>query len=213
MHFCADCGQALDVAGGHRVGVDSCPACGSANVSATASPGTVRVAVTVPQPGLTTLLDWPSVWMSIARAHTTAAFDARRAFDVDPSRSLSEEFRCGLVAIAAAAFAVEAEQRRALEAERATSGPPPPERTWKRNAGDHLGSFWSTTARSAMRRPSLSASCSISGTGRSTRPPLANTSFRIPPGQVQGPSSSLTTRTSLWPWSTSRRRLSQRSPS
>ena len=47
-HFCAECGHILDVDGGHQVGVDPCPQCGSTRVSANTGPVTAHATVFAP---------------------------------------------------------------------------------------------------------------------------------------------------------------------
>jgi hypothetical protein len=48
MHYCAECGHILDVDGGHKVGVDACPQCGSTRVSAIAGLVTAHATVHMP---------------------------------------------------------------------------------------------------------------------------------------------------------------------
>jgi len=138
MHFCADCGQVLDVGGGHVVSGDPCPACGSKNVSVNAYAQTATVTTTVPSPGIQSLLNWSGLWLSIARERVASAYGARKLYPTNPSAALTEEFHSGLVAIAAAAFAVEAEQLR-VPGPRPKPQSAPPTRAWKPNAGDRLG--------------------------------------------------------------------------
>lgn len=138
MYFCADCGQVLDERT-HSLGVAPCPRCGSGNVSADVSPGTVRAEVKVHDPGIKSLLNWSGVWLSIAHERVGAAHGARKTYDNDPSGALTAEFHAGLVAIAAAAFAVEAEKIRVLGDQKVRPVGALPSRSWTSNMGDYLG--------------------------------------------------------------------------
>lgn len=91
-------------------------------------------------PSITSLLHWPLVWMTIADEHAAASAAARADFGSDPSGALTREFHNALIAIAAGAFAVEAEQLRVLGVRPAPAATPPMQ-AWDRNAGDWLGQF------------------------------------------------------------------------
>jgi hypothetical protein len=83
------------------------------------------------------VLDWPGVWLDVARDHAGRAFRARERFASAPSEALKGEFYASLVAVAAAALAVEAEKLRTLGGVKSRT--PPPQRPWPANKGDHLG--------------------------------------------------------------------------
>jgi hypothetical protein len=84
------------------------------------------------------LVDWSAVWLAIAREQLAASRDARTLYALNESRALDAEFHGGLVAVAAAAFAVEAKQLRVLGPSLAPRAHPPP-RAWPVNAGDYVG--------------------------------------------------------------------------
>jgi hypothetical protein len=98
----------------------------------------INVPVDIPTPGIVSLLNWSYVWLAIASDQVAAAHDARKSYDSDPSHALTAEFHAGLVAIAAAAFAIEAEQLKVHGSEPTSASEPPP-RPWRRNKGDWLG--------------------------------------------------------------------------
>jgi len=133
---CAGChrGSSVEI-GEHTPGGGSCSACGSPRVRATATPGATRASAVIDTPTIQLRLEWSSVWLTISREMVS---DARRARDsrVPRHESLNSEFQMGLLAVASAAFAVEAEQRRAVRDSGGASEPPT--RPWKRNAGDWL---------------------------------------------------------------------------
>ena len=140
MHYCADCNLTLDVeSGAHEPGVTPCPRCGSQRVSAVvyAQPATLKL--TALQPTIKMKMNWAPHWLAIARVALIDAHNARGRSVGDASQSLVDEFRDGVVAIAAAAFAVEAEKLRALGNKNLKPQSDPPPRSWKRNAGDWLG--------------------------------------------------------------------------
>jgi hypothetical protein len=86
------------------------------------------------------LLNWSHVWISVARERVDAAYAARALFEIDPSGSLTAEFHAGLVAVAAAAFAIQAEQLKVLGERSPTRAKPPPH-AWPVNSGDWLAQF------------------------------------------------------------------------
>jgi hypothetical protein len=88
-------------------------------------------------PSVRSSLNWSFVWLAIATDHLAAAKSARRAYSTNPSVALSAEFHAGLVTIAAAAFAVEAEQQRVLGKKPKTKTAYPK----RANAGERLGQF------------------------------------------------------------------------
>jgi hypothetical protein len=83
-------------------------------------------------------LDWPLNWMRVARSHVDAARIARATYESDNSGALQGEFEAALVALAAAAFAVEAAQIRKWNG-RPTPNNKPPKQAWDQNTGDWLG--------------------------------------------------------------------------
>jgi hypothetical protein len=176
MNFCMDCGHALDVAGGHAAGVDPCPGCGSTNFSAT-DVETATATGAAHGATILSLLNWHSVWLSIARERVAAGFGARKLYASNPS---SGEFHAALVA-----SQQQPSRSRPNSCESSARSPSqvahrrPRRRETSTPVTGSLNFSWK---RARWTRPlhALSVVCSTSGTSQCMSPPRTMCSLLIP---------------------------------
>jgi hypothetical protein len=102
---CPDCGTSLDDT---SVG-QPCPSCGSSRRDATAQPGVIKAKVRIHP--ITFLLGHEAwvTWTEIAVAHEDFSWRARKSLEATgDAAEMEKEFRPALIAITAAAFALDA---------------------------------------------------------------------------------------------------------
>ena len=105
-------------------------------MSAGATPGTTGAVAVAENVNVELRLEWSHAWLTISRSCVSNARHARDS-GAPPHESLEAEFQMGVLAIAAAAFAVEAVKLRVFGEPKIQSNPP--RHPWPINFGDYLG--------------------------------------------------------------------------